>query len=410
MPSSRNPLIFIFITRLIDAIGFGIVLPVLPDLLVHIGPMSMPDATRIGGLLGATYAFFQFFCGPLMGNLSDRFGRRPVILASLACFAVDYAVMGFAPTVALLFVGRAIAGIAGAVYSPANAYIADVTEPKDRAQAFGRIGAAFGLGFILGPVIGGWMGDAFGPRAPFFAAAALAGANFIFGLFVLPESLPKERRRAFSIMRANPLGTIMALRQYPMIVALIVAVFVWQCAQNVYPSSWSFYCAENFHWDTRMIGISFMVTGIGMAVVQFGATGWFVKRLGEARTAILGISIATVACICYGFIRDGWMVFAVQPWAALQAIAYPSITALMSQQVPGDQQGELQGGVAGVSSLSQILGPFLMTQTLATFTGPGAPFYFPGAAFLLAAVLMITCLVLLSAQLRMHPAPAREPV
>jgi DHA1 family tetracycline resistance protein-like MFS transporter len=409
MASARNPLIFIFITRLIDAIGFGIVLPVLPDLLVHIGPMTLPEATRIGGLLGGTYALLQFFCGPLMGNLSDRFGRRPVILLSLAAFAADYAVMGFAPTVGLLFLGRAIAGIAGGVYAPANSFIADITAPEERAQMFGRIGAAFGVGFILGPMIGGWMGAEFGPRAPFFAAAALAGANCLFGYFVLPESLPLERRRPFSLARANPLGTLLALKKYPMVTGMIFAVLVWQTAQNVYPSSWAFYCAENFHWNTGMIGVSFMTTGIGMAVVQFGATGWVVARLGEARTAIVGISIAALACLCYAFIRDGWMIFAVQPWAAFQAIAYPAITALMSREVAPDQQGELQGGVAGVSSLAQIAGPFVMTQTLAAFTSDGAPLYFPGAAFLLSAALMGICLILLAAQLKLHARPAVEP-
>ena len=410
MASSRNKLIFIFITRLIDSIGFGIVMPVLPGLLMDIGHMSLADAARTGGILAATYALLQFFFGPFMGNLSDRFGRRPVILLSLLAYAIDYAVMGFAPTVALLFVGRAIAGIAGAVYAPANAYIADITPPEERARAFGRIGAAFGVGFILGPAIGGWLGE-YGPRAPFFAAAALAGANCIFGYFVLPESLPPEQRRPFSLARANPLGTLAALKRFPMVMALVFAVFLWQTAHNVYPATWSFYGAAKFHWSSAMIGISLMTTGIGMAIVQFGATGWVVKKLGEARAAILGIAIAMFSCVAYALIPAGWMVFLIQPIGSLQAVAYPSLTALMSREVPANEQGELQGGIAGVTSLSSIFGPFLMTQTLAEFSGAGAPIYFPGAAFILAACLMCAALALLVAQLKLHhprPVPATE--
>ncbi len=406
---SRYALTFIFVTRLIDAIGFGIIMPVMPQLLQQVGQIGLAEATRLGGFLLVTYAILQFFFGPFMGNLSDRFGRRPVILLSLLAFAIDYTLMGFAPNIMWLFIGRAIAGIAGAVYAPSSAYVADVTEPEERAAAFGRIGAAFGLGFIFGPAVGGLVGELWGPRAPFFVAGGLAFLNVVFGYFVLPESLPAERRRPFDITRANPVGTVLALKKYPMVVALVLAVFLWQTAHNVFPSTWPYYTEAKFGWEPGLIGISFMTTGLGMAIVQFGLTGWIVKRLGEARTAILGISVSTVACLCYAFIPYGWMIFVIQPWAALQAVAYPSINALMSRQVAAEQQGELQGGVAGVASLSSIGGPLVMTQTLAAFSGPDAPIYFPGAAFLVAAGLMMIVLALLLAQLKLHhPRPVAE--
>src|SRR5262245_2172087 len=243
-PVGRNLLadrafLFIFFTRLIDAIGFGIVLPVLPKLVMEVGHVDLPEATRIGGLLLVSYALLQFLCGPLMGNLSDRFGRRPIIFVSLAAFAIDYSVMAAAPTLLWLFVGRSIAGVAGAVYAPANAYAADVTPPERRAQAFGFLGAAFGLGFIIGPALGGLVGE-LGLRAPFLLAAGMAGANLLFGIFVLPESLPKERRRKLSLARANPLGGLLALRRYQGVLGLILAFFIFSLAFNVYPGTWSY--------------------------------------------------------------------------------------------------------------------------------------------------------------------------
>src|SRR5262245_46262980 len=244
----KHALAFIFLTLLIDTIGFGIIMPVMPQLIVELTGLSVAHATFLGGWLLVTYAVLQFLCGPIMGNLSDRFGRRPVLVASLAAFALDYMLMGFAPTIGWLFLGRAIAGVAGAVYSPAMAYIADISTPEKRAQSFGLVGAAFGLGFIIGPAIGGFLGD-FGPRAPFFAAAALGALNFVYGLFVLPESLAPEQRRRFEWKRANPLGTLTALRRYPAVVAIAGAVFLWQLAHQVYPATWSFFATIRFGWS-----------------------------------------------------------------------------------------------------------------------------------------------------------------
>ncbi len=381
----RNPLIFIFVTRLIDAMGFGIVMPVLPQLLLHMGEPDIAAATRTGGILIVTYALLQFFVGPIIGNLSDRFGRRPIILASLFAYGLDYLLMGFAPTIAWLFIGRAVAGIAGAVYVPANAFVADVTPPERRAEAFGLVGSAFGLGFILGPGIGGLLGE-FGPRAPFFAAAALAGINFLFGLFVLPESLPPERRRKFSWRRANPLGAIAMLRRYPSVLFVALTAVAVLVSTNVYPSTWAFFTTAKFGWSTGLIGLSLVATGIAMAGAQAFLTGRISKLLGGFGAATLGLSSAAIIALAYAFVTETWMVFALTFIGAIQAITHPALHALMSQRVPADAQGELQGGVASLGSMANIIGPLAMTQTMAYFTASSAPVYFPGAAFVLAAL------------------------
>lgn len=392
--AGRNPLIFIFVTRLIDAIGFGIVMPVLPQLLLSMGSPNVAAATRMAGILLVTYAALQFFCGPIMGNLSDRFGRRPVILASLFAYGFDYMLMGFAPTIGWLFLGRAVAGVAGAVFVPANAFVADVTPPEKRAQAFGMMGSAFGLGFILGPGIGGLLGE-LGPRAPFFVAGALAGLNFLFGAFVLPESLPPERRRAYSWRRANPLGAAVALKRYPTVLVYASVLAAYLIGNNVYPSTWAFFMTYRFDWSPGMIGLSLVATGVAMSLVQFGLTGRVARHIGEARTALLGLSAAAVACLAYALAPLPWMVFVITVVGALQAIAYPALNALMSREIPPNAQGELQGAVASVSSIANITGPLVMTQAFAFFTAPGAPIHFPGAAFVLAAVLNSIGIVML---------------
>lgn len=402
--AARNPLIFIFITRLIDTMGFGIVMPVLPQLLLDMGAPDLASAARTAGVLLVVYSVLQVLCGPIIGNLSDHFGRRPVILLSLTAFGIDYLLMGFAPTVAWLFVGRAIAGIAGAVYAPSNAFIADVTPPERRAHAFGMVGAAFGVGFILGPAIGGVLGE-FGPRAPFFAAAALAVLNVLFGIFVLPESLPKERRRAFSWARANPLGAAIALYRYPAVLGMAFVTLLFMLGNNVYPSSWSFFAAAKFNWSPGMIGLSLAATGIGMAIMQGFFTGRIVKQFGERKTAVIGLCVATGAYLAYAFMPMGWMVFPVTLIGAFQALTFPALNGLMSRRVRADQQGELQGAVASIMSLSTIIAPFLMTQAFALFTSPGAPVYFPGAPFILAALLTVAGLVFL---LTRPPAPAPD--
>lgn len=396
--AARRAFVFIFCTRLLDAIGFGLIMPVLPELLMEVGKIPLAEATRTGGVLFVTYALLQFLCGPLMGNLSDRFGRRPIIMLSLAAFAIDYTFMAVAPTLFWLFIGRAIAGIAGAVYAPANAFAADITPPEERGKMFGRLGAAFGLGFIIGPALGGLIGE-LGPRAPFVLAAVLSAANLAFGYFVLPESLPPEKRRALDWKRANPLGGLLALGHYGNVLGIIFAYFIFSLAFNVYPGTWAYYAEAKFAWSSSMIGLSLMCTGVFMAVVQFVFTGPIIKRLGEANTAIMGITVAILGCIAYAFIPFAWMVFVVQPLVSLQALTFPSVNALMSRRVAPTEQGALQGTMGSMTALGSVFGPVLLTQTLATFTEEGAPVYFPGAAFMLAAVLMGVSLLMLIAEL-----------
>lgn len=394
MPNpSKHALLFIFFTVLIDSIGFGIIMPVMPQLLASLTGAPMARATLIAGWLLSTYAALQFVCGPIMGNLSDRFGRRPVLLASLAAFALDYTLMGFAPSLGWLFLGRAVAGLAGAVYSPAMAYIADVSEPEKRAQSFGIMGAAFGLGFIIGPMLGGLLGE-LGPRAPFFAAAALGAMNFLYGVFVLPESLPADRRRAFEWKRANPVGTLGALRRYPAVLAIAGAVFLWQLGHQVYPSTWSFFAKIRFGWSEAAIGASLAFVGLLMAFTQAYLTGKIVPRIGEHRAVIVGVLSGAASMAMLAFATRTWIAYAAMAAGLLQGLAYPSMNAIMSRQVGGDQQGELQGGVSSMMSLTTIIGPLLMTQTLGRFSGVGAPFYFPGAAFLLASLLALCSLAL----------------
>jgi DHA1 family tetracycline resistance protein-like MFS transporter len=328
----------------------------MPQLIVSLTGVTIAQATLSAGWLLVTYAALQFACGPIMGNLSDRYGRRPVLLASLAAFAFDYLLMGFAPTLAWLFLGRAIAGVAGAVYSPAMAYIADVSTPEKRAQGFGLMGAAFGVGFIIGPAIGGLLGE-LGPRAPFFAAAALAALNFLYGVFVLPESLPAERRRKFEWARANPLGTLMALRRYPAVAAIAGAVFLWQLAHQVYPSTWAFFAKLRFEWTEAAIGASLAFVGVLMAFTQGYLTGKIVPRIGEHRAAVTGVVSGALSMIALAFAVQSWMAYAAMTLGILQGLAYPAMNAIMSKQVPPDQQGELQGGVASMMSLTTILGP-----------------------------------------------------
>jgi DHA1 family tetracycline resistance protein-like MFS transporter len=407
--AGRNPLIFIFVTRLIDAMGFGIVMPVLPQLLLHMGAPNIASASQTGGFLLVTYSAMQFVFGPVMGNLSDQFGRRPVILASLFAYGVDCLLMGFAPSVGWLFLGRAIAGMAGAVYVPANAFVADVTPPEKRAHAFGVVSSAFGLGFILGPAIGGLLGE-LGARAPFFVAAALAGLNLLFGLIVLPESLPASRRRAFSWRRANPLGAATMFKNHPQVLIYALVTMAFMLGNNVYPSTWAFFMTAKFDWSTRMIGISLMVTGLAMALAQATLTGRLSKSMGETGAAFLGLWVAVALAILYAFVPYPWLVFVYTTVGALQAVAFPALNAMMSKQMPPDAQGELQGGIALLMSFANVAGPLAMTQTLAHFTAPDAPVYFPGAAFILSAVINLLGIGLLFVTVtnarRSSPSPA----
>lgn len=377
----------VLLVLLLDAIGFGIVLPVLPNLIVHLAHVGVAQATRIAGYMLVAYAGMQFLAGPVIGNIGDRFGRRPVLLACVLAFSIDYGLMAAAPAIGWLFVGRLVAGIAGASYGPANAVLADVTKPEERARVFGLMGAAFGGGFILGPALGGLLAS-FGTRAPFIAAASLAGVNFLWVLFRLPETLAPKDRRPFEWRRANVFGTFGPLLRLPQAAPLILASLLWQLAHQVYPSTWAFWAELRFHWTSAQIGASLAAAGISMALAQVFVTGPAVARLGEQRSVIIGMLVGGASFALYAFVSQSWMVYAIIVFSALQGLVYPSMNALLSRMTDASNQGALQGGMASVASVAAIIGPLTLTQTLAF----GAEHGEPGSAFLAAAGLVAIAL------------------
>jgi DHA1 family tetracycline resistance protein-like MFS transporter len=389
---------------LIDSIGFGIVLPVLPDLVVHLGQVTLAEATRIAGYMLVAYAGAQFFAGPVLGNLGDRFGRRPVLLASTFAFALDYLLMAAAPTLAWLFVGRLIAGIAGATYGPANAVLADVTPPEKRGATFGLMGAAFGLGFILGPAIGGLMAG-LGTRAPFIAAAALAGANAVWIFLRLPETLPPERRRAFDWRQAHIFGAFKPLFHAGGAAPLLIAALLWQLAHFVYPATWAFWAGLALDWDATAIGWSLAAAGLAMGLAQIFVTGRAIARFGEARTVVIGMIVGGLSFLGYVFATQGWMVYAIIAFSALQGLVWPSMNALLSRMTDASHQGALQGGMASIASIAAIAGPLAMTQALAF----GAEHGEPGGAFLLAALLVLLALPIVLFGVVRRLKPVAEP-
>jgi DHA1 family tetracycline resistance protein-like MFS transporter len=386
----HHPAIPIVLTvLLIDSIGFGIVLPVLPSLIVHLGQVTVAEATRIAGYMLLAYAGAQFFAGPVLGNLGDRFGRRPVLLLSTVAFAFDYVLMAAAPTLAWLFVGRLVAGIAGATYGPANAVLADVTTPEKRGATFGLMGAAFGLGFILGPAIGGLLAG-LGTRAPFIAAAALAGANALWILLRLPETLPPENRRPFDWRQAHVFGAFRPLLHAGGAAPLLIAALLWLIAHNVYPATWAFWAELALGWNPAAIGWSLAATGVAMATAQTLITGRAIARFGEARTVVIGMLVGGASFLAYVFVTQSWMVYAIIAFGALQGLVYPSMNALLSRMTDASRQGALQGGMASIGSIAAIIGPLATTQALAFGAERGQP----GGAFLLAAALAFFALLI----------------
>lgn len=375
---------------LIDTIGFGIVIPVLPSLIVELGRVPIAEATRIGGYMLIAFAVAQFFAGPILGSLGDRFGRRPVLLAAMLAFAADYALMAFAPTLAWLFVGRLIAGITGAVYGPANAVLADVTPPEKRGATFGLMGAAFGLGFILGPAIGGLISE-WGTRAPFLAAALLALGNALWIAVALPETLDDAHRRPFEWKRANAFGAFQPLLHAggAGAVALILTTLLWQLGHMVYPATWAFWAEIKLGWDAKAIGWSLAASGLGMALTQVLLTGRAIARFGEERTVVMGMLATIIAFVGFVFASAGWQIYALLAVSALQGLVFPSINALLSRSVDRSNQGALQGGMASVGSIAAVAGPLAMTQALAA----GAEQGLPSANFMLATVLVSAALL-----------------
>ena len=382
----KNAFFFVIVTVALDMLAFGLIIPVIPALIRELAHVSSEGATLWLGPLAATYAVMNFLFGPVMGALSDRFGRRPVLLASVATLIIDFLIMGLAHTIWLLFLGRALSGISGATYSTANAYIADVTEPQDRGRAFGMIGAAFGFGFVFGPVIGGFLGE-IDPRAPFFAGAGLAMVNFLYGLFVLPESHAPEHRRLFDVRRANPLGAARHFSKLPKVRWFLLGAGIFMLAHTVFPSTWNVYGEIRYNWTPKEIGFSLGLVGIGAAVVQAGLMGAILKRLGTVRTALFGQTVNVLGLTAFAFAVQPWMAYVIIPLSSLGGVAGPSVNSLMSSVTPKDAQGELQGANSSLNAMAMIIGPLTMNGVLFSFTREGAPVHFAGAAFLLAAVL-----------------------
>ena len=375
---------------LIDTIGFGIVMPVFPQLITSLGHIDLEQATRVAGYMLVVFSVMQFFAGPILGNLSDRFGRRPVLLASMLCFGVDYALMAWAPTLAWLFLGRAIAGASGAVYGPVGSVIADVTPPEKRSAAFGMMGACFGIGFIIGPALGGLLAG-FGPRAPFVAAAVLALVNAGVMFAFLPETLKPENRRPFHLKDAHVIGAFRPLFHAGNAAPLLLAWFIWQLAHMVYPATWSFWAAMRFGWDARAIGWSLAFVGVIMACVQGGLTGPVIKRIGERKAMVVGMCSAGLAFYLFAFATAGWQAYVLMAVSAFQGFVFPAFNGLLSRMVDATRQGALQGGIGSMSSVSSILGPLLLTQALAAGDHHG----FTGANFLLAAILVTIALAII---------------
>jgi MFS transporter, DHA1 family, tetracycline resistance protein len=384
--------LFVIVAVAIDMLAFGIIIPVLPQLIRELKGIPAEEATLWIGALGATYAVMNFLFGALLGALSDRFGRRPVLLASIATLALDFLIMGFAGSIWLLFLGRALSGISGATYSTANAYIADVTEPAQRGKAFGMIGAAFGFGFVFGPVLGGFLGE-FDPRAPFFAAAGLAALNFLYGIFVLPESLPAADRRGFNPARANPFGAFRHFAKLPQVSWFLMASGLFALGHTVFPSTWSVHGEIRYDWTPQQIGLSLGAVGVGAALVQAVLIGPILKRFGTVNTALMGYACMCLALTGYALAGAPWLAYMMIPLGALSGVIGPSVNTLMANVTPRNAQGELQAAQSSLMSLSMIFGPLLMSGILHQFTHKGAAVHFGGAAFVLAAVLTALAVV-----------------
>ena len=379
---------FIFITMLIDITGWGIIIPVIPKLIKELIHGDISEAAKYGGWLTFAYAITQFMFAPLIGNLSDKFGRRPIILISLFAFSMDYLLLAFAPTITWLFIGRIIAGLTGASITTASAYIADVSTPENRAKNFGMIGAAFGLGFIIGPVIGGLLGQ-YGSRVPFYAAACLCLLNFLYGYFILPESLSVDNRRNFNLKRANPIGAFMNIRKRPSLYGLLFSLFLVYVASHSIQGNWSYFTMYKFHWDEKMVGISLGVIGLLVGLVQGVLIRWINPILGNEKSIYIGLDLYTLGLSLFAMATESWMVFVFLIPYCLGGIAGPAMQAVISSKVDASEQGEIQGTLSSLMSASTIIGPPLMSSVFYYFTHNDAPFKFAGAPFVLGASLML---------------------
>lgn len=390
-PSNPHAVTFVLVTVFLDMIGFGIIMPVLPELIREVGHMDIADAAVMGGWMFFAFSLGQILFGPTMGNLADAVGRRPLLLLAVFGLFIDYLLMAFAPNLFWLFVGRTFAGVCGASYVIANAYIADVTKPEDRAQAFGKIGAAFGLGFVIGPALGGLLGE-YGTRVPFYGAAVIAALNLAYGYFVLPESLAPANRRPFAWARANPLGTFQVFRTYRGVLPLSVVMFIYFFASAVYPAIWPFWGIAKFGWSEWLIGMSLAAFGIITAVFQGALTGPAVARFGEERVALIGLVSAVIAAVGYGFAPGLLVVIIFLVIHGPEGFVHPMMAAIMSKEVPENAQGELQGGLSSIMSVAMLLGTVFFTQIFAHFMRPDAIIVSPDMAFFVAAGLLVVTL------------------
>ncbi|MCI5098211.1 MAG: TCR/Tet family MFS transporter [Rhodobacteraceae bacterium] len=391
----RLTIVFLWMTVMLDALGIGLVMPIMPDLIRDVEGGDLSQAAIWGGVLSTVFAVMQFLFSPMLGSLSDRIGRRPVMLTSLFAMALVYLGMAVAHSIWILLIGRILSGITAATHSTANAYIADISAPEHKARNFGLLGAGFGVGFVLGPLIGGFLGE-FGPRAPFYVAALLVGLNFLLGIVVMSETVTDETRRPFDLRRANPLGAFKQVSRLPGITPLMVVYFIYSVALYVYPAIWAYFTQLRFDWSTQMVGLSLALFGISMAAVQGGLIGVLLRRFGERKTALYGQLFDAVAFAAIAFVTNSTLALILTPIAALGAVVSPALQGMMSRRVADDAQGELQGVLTSVHALSMICSPLMMAAVFALFTREGAPVFFPGAPFLLSMVLVLIGSVLLA--------------
>ncbi|MGN7824950.1 TCR/Tet family MFS transporter [Chitinophaga varians] len=392
--SKKAAISFIFITLLIDVMGWGLIIPVMADLIAQLKHIPVNEASTYGALLLSVFAITQFLFAPVVGNLSDRYGRRPVLLLSLLGFGIDYIILALAPHYWWLFIGRVIAGITGASFTTATAYIADIsTDETSKAKNFGLIGAAFGLGFVLGPALGALLAT-WGIRAPFYAAAVLCLLNCLYGYFLLPESLSKENRRPFEWKRANPFGSLKFLTRHPEIGGLAFSFFLIYLGSQSVQGNWNFFTIYRFNWSEKMVGISLAVVGVLVGAVQAGLTRVINPKIGNEKSIYLGLSLYALGLLLFAFATQGWMMFAFLIPYCLGGICGPSLQSVISGHVPPNQQGELQGALTSLMSLTTVVGPLIMNSTFAYFTSTRAPFYFPGMHFLIGAVCMMLSVII----------------
>lgn len=389
----QNALLFIFITLLIDCTGIGIIIPVTPKLITELIGGNISEASQYGGWLAFSYGIMQFLFSSVLGGLSDRYGRRPVLLISLFGLGIDYIFLALAPSIEWLFIGRMVAGVSGASFTTATAYIADISTPEKRAQNFGMVGAAFGLGFILGPIIGGVFSQ-FGSRVPFLIAAALSLLNALYGYFVLPESLSENNRRAFDWKRANPIGTLLSLRRHKNILGLMVIVFLLNIGGHASQSTWTYFTILKFGWNEAWVGYSLAFVGLSVGIVQGGLIRVVVPKIGQVKAIYLGLGFYLLGYILFAFAFEGWMMFAFMIPYSFGGLAMPAIQGLIANQVPSNEQGEMQGAITSLVSVTAIIGPVIMTNLFYFFTSDSAPIYFPGAPFMLGAVLALISVII----------------